>query len=187
MSVQLTGYAVDLERIRSVVGCRNDDLLRDLIARNRPDLDQLNEWFDFEFEGQPTIDDALGLIVSGDLPQIEPMNAQYGYALEVLCRTYGTALYPDRLAQLDLAWLYEQPELDELGSGPGPLRGLMPMPIELPGIGCIDAPDVQAKLALALSAGATTSDPDAPECYEEYASWLRTALERKASLVSFLY
>ena len=78
------------------------------------ELDEL--FFDEIEEGEPSTEEALRRLVFGEAEDAEPGNAQYGYALELICRVLGEERHPRTLSQLDLSWLSRQPGLDELGT-----------------------------------------------------------------------
>ena len=188
MSYGVHAYAVDLGRIRSLVGSGDEALLGQLLSEHAADLPQLDELLEVEIdEGEPSVTDALRLILRGEMGDAEPDNAQYGYALELICRSIGHSMFPAQLVQLSAEWLGKQSELNVLGAVSGPLTGLIPLPFEFPGVGCIGPDEIDSRLQRAHEAASRVADPVAIDCYGEYIGWLEAARERNAALVSFLY
>lgn len=188
MSYGIHAYAIDFEALTAALGSGDEVLLRRLQEDHRDELSSLDQLFDDDIaEGAPSVGDALRLLIKGGATPSQPDNAQYGYALELICRSLGEALYPDSLTQLSISWLSAQPALNELGAGAGVLRPLLPLPLDFPGVGCIAPDDVMEKVAEARAAASASLDPDTEDCYAEYLRWLDRALLGRRALLSFLY
>lgn len=188
MSYGVHAYAVDFDALTRAIGSGDTLLVKRLQEEHRDELSSLDELFEEDIvEGAPSVGEALRLLIAGEATGSQPDNAQYGYALEFMCRSLGEALYPHRLTQLSISWLAAQPMLNELGASPGPLSSLMPIPLEFPGVGFVDPSEVPEKISEVRAAASSSSDPDAGECYSEYLNWLEKALRGPRALVSFLY
>lgn len=184
----MTAYAVDLELLKSVLGSKDEALLSRLMAAYSADLAQLDEWFEDDIEdGAPSSGQALKELVSGDAPKSVSGVAQYGYALEILCRGIGQVMYPAHLTQLSTDWLAGRSGLDQLGTSPGPLLGLVPIPFDFPGVGCVAPDEVESRIAEGRAAAAVATDVGTRECYAEYIGWLEAARKKGVALLSFLY
>ncbi|MEM7625044.1 MAG: hypothetical protein AAF333_05395 [Planctomycetota bacterium] len=90
MSYVLTGYAVEIDKLESLVGSGDAMAVSAVIANNPEEFED----DEYEEDDELTLRDAVWQLVMGQ--EKDPDEAyQYGYALQELCDCYGEALLPD--------------------------------------------------------------------------------------------
>lgn len=109
MGYQTTVYAVDLRDLRAAFGSNDGDLLRDISERYAEDFADADESFETEIAaGALTLEAAIAELIQGTLSGSPSTAFQYGYALEILCRHFGTKLDTDMLGEIEGIGLAEQ-------------------------------------------------------------------------------
>lgn len=199
MGYSLTPYAVDLGKIKALVGSKNDRRLKQLIKR-------LGKGAEDNGGYGITWAEALRHLVLGE-PYDKNSGSKYGNTLEFLCMQFGEELLSnDNFCDVRgaLGWFKELDEqLEEAGVSTKLLsisklaeRG-SPIPIpaynDFPGIGYLTAKEVGPALDALLGAKfddiGDEADEDEelwlPEEFEEVRSWLETCVESKRDLVCF--
>lgn len=205
MSYTLTPYAVDLAALQQVVGSGDEALLAAVLAENADEPDDDDELSTAQ---------ALRHLILGE-PRDEAQAYQYGYALEMVCRHLGEQLPGDCWESIRWAVL-EQTGFVEVLERSGPPVPLPPS-TDFPRIAHLtpeaaanilaqagDAPLRSATgarrkprrrlgtvllqwLLPPVMCRAPMSDDDLRESLDEYAGWLRIAVERGQALVFFYY
>jgi len=209
MSYTLLPYLVDLDALRGALGSRDEALFAAIVGGD-PD-----EFADDGEDGELSLARALRHLIQGK-PLLATAAYQYGYALEHLCRYYGEMLPSDCWESIRWQVL-EQTGFAEVLDRTGPPVPLPPStdfpriahltPEAAAGI-LAKAGDQPLRSATGSrrrrrrrSLGTMLlqfilppafsrppmSDDDLRETLDEYAGWLRTAVERNLGLVFFYY
>jgi hypothetical protein len=187
-------YAVDLDRLRSLVGSGDEALLATLAsehARALAEVDRIDA-------GAPSVvsaAEALAALVHGRMEDGES-NFKYGYALELACRQLGQELSNQHWSAMHGEWFDAvEDAFTELGgktkvsndvfwSGP-PVE--LPFIDDFPAIGTVPAESVKPLLAEleAVLAKARSSQENA--ALRELLGWLRIADRDALGIVTFYY
>lgn len=101
MSYYIHAYLIDSDKVKSVYGSHDMDLLNHLASLLKEKLDGLNNYFGSEISPSEDAYSVLADIVNGEKrsPHIAFM---YGYVYEKICEYYGRIIYnAENLWQLD--------------------------------------------------------------------------------------
>lgn len=192
MGYNVQAYAVDLKRLRDVVGSGDAALIAALVAEHARELTSVDE---LNPPAPPTATEAVAALIHGRMPSGE-VNFKYGYALELACRQLGQALSNQHWSAMNGEWFdtVEDAYL-ELGgqtkicndifwSGP-PVE--LPFIDDFPAIGTLQAERVGPLLAaLEAALDGARSSPESAALYE-IAEWLRIAERDSLGIVTFYY
>ncbi|NUQ62107.1 MAG: hypothetical protein HUU20_06445 [Pirellulales bacterium] len=199
MGSSLTPYAVDLGKIKALVGSKNQRRLNQLIKRFGKGAE------DNEGYGATWAELLRHLVLGG--PYDEQSGPKYGCILQFLCMQFGQELSNDNFCDLRGAHGWFE-SLDEQLERAGVSTKLLsiskhladrgsPIPIpaynDFPRIGYLTAQGVARALDALLGAKlddiGDEEDEDEelwlPEEFEEIRSWLETCVETKCDLVCF--
>jgi hypothetical protein len=188
-------YRVDLARLRGVVGS-NDALLKSRLASERDKIEELDELFaDGIADGQPSTAEAIDHLLSGRTLHPDA-GAQYAYAVELICGTFGAMLDNGRTYPLSARWLASdvKPVLEQAGL-PDIFeqlldRGLpihLPAPDDFPGTGFLEGTEIDAALDMLSKLPRAELDGEVAEVLDEVGDWLTAAKAANQALVCFYY
>ena len=173
MSSVSTAYGVDLEKLTSLRGCKDAQLLAELEPKIQPDP--------FDDPGDPTVLDGLRALVNGDTLDSTIGRAQQLYGLEMLCEHVGKRLdgqghvaYIDDLG-LETALLTCEPPLD------------LPRADDFPSAAHLTAEQVRNEFARFADVETEGDDPEIEEGREELIGWLQQCADQGLALVVFQY
>jgi hypothetical protein len=210
MSYSLMPYAVDLQRLRSAVGSKDEALLAEIqeanpatFADDDPDEDEIS------------VGGALRDLIMGHAPVVVSAH-QYGYALKVLVEHLGEWLPSDMWEGITWRVLQTTGMGDLLQNSGSPIP-LPKMDDGFPVFGHLTAERVKElasklgdtppttvdlsgkkkrrglqewlvdKVVEKITHRSMPGDEDLVECMEEYAGWLREAAAKGQALVFFYY
>ena len=203
MSVTVSAYLIDPNRLQTVYESKDTALLRDLGGQFADTLVE-EERGNTPLSRRPTIPQALRAIVDGDVPP-EGDGSPYGYALDIICQYIGTMLPDDEFGGISndsIAILEGIGRLRDLADGWNPPLPI-PYPSDLLGITYITAED--ARTLLSSMTPIVLTLPNEPNdlwddntfaqweeewpgrMRNEYRSWLEEAAKTGSSVVMFLY
>ena len=101
MSYSVCAYLTEADKVKSVYGTCDNQLINQLKVALKQELDTLNDYFSDSLNTDKDAYAALADIVNGEIryPEIAFM---YGYVYEKICNHYGTQIYcAENLWQLD--------------------------------------------------------------------------------------
>jgi hypothetical protein len=182
MGYRTLSYGVDIDRLRSAFGSRDEAMLGEIEREFADQFRDNDRWFSDEIgRGAPSLREALAQIARGEITGGEATGFQYGYALELLCKRLGHELDND-----DLIEFVDDLEIPTglLSSGP-PLP--IPPPLDFPAIGFLTADQVRDEYARLEGLDLSHDDKDIEAAREEFRSYLRQASERGLGIVTFAY
>ena len=179
MSYALTAYLVDLDRLRSVIGSRDETLAEAIIETNSEEFDDADE---YDTDDYLPLVEALRQLINGDA--LTPREyTQYGYALEELCRYLGKPL--DSIQWSAARWsCIEATGLTRLLTEVGPPVQLPPK-TDFPAIGYLTRDEIKAELERATALKNSTPAEGVIELLDEYCGWLQKAIRRKRDIILF--
>jgi hypothetical protein len=186
MSYNVSGYAVDLDRLLGAIGSRD----RDLAARVQEHSASWIESYDGDSNGKPgLLGRAIDRLIDGDFENLagDVRKHDLGYALECLARFLSGREISgsDGLKGIAGQWLYDQPILKELvGGSPQRLAAKMPLPDDFPGIQIIPFEELDARMN-AVRGMDNTPDRDLRDAYGDYIWFIETARNRERALITF--
>lgn len=194
MGYPFSAFAVDLKKLAAAAGSEDKKLEAALAKKNAKHYAENAEWFEDEIaKGAPTLAAAVSEIIAGKTPKKSKHGFQYGYALEVLTKHFGTRIDEDELGlgcneALDPCLKKaKKPSFEKL-TKEGVFPIAIPAPADFPGIGTMNAKDIAACLAaLDAIAPQTKEDDDAGEIADALRSWCKKATKKKRDLVWFYY
>ncbi|HEU5118282.1 MAG TPA: hypothetical protein VFT74_16810, partial [Isosphaeraceae bacterium] len=163
MGYSTVAYAVDIDRLRSVFGSEDAQLLQKIEAKHAKDLRRGDKTFADQIrDGAPTQGEALRQIIAGKIEGPDWAGFQYGYVLEILCKHLGTLLDND-----DLIAFISDLEIPTalIESGP-PLP--IPRPRDFPDIGYLTADQVREEYAHLKDQDLSHEDEDIEEARNEF-------------------
>lgn len=101
MSYYVHAYLVDADKVKTVYGSHDMDLLNQLSSSLKEKLDSLNNYFGSEISLSEDAYSVLTDIVNGE-KRSPHMAFMYGYVYEIICEYYGRIIYnAENLWQLD--------------------------------------------------------------------------------------
>lgn len=186
MSYSHMFYAVDLQRLRSIPGSKDDSLFNDILA-NGDSLDDEDQ-------------DALKHIIAGECDNEPGTEYHYGYALKAICEHIGQMVGAEEVAAVR-----DHPYKSKLVAN-GPPIGIPYTQSDFPEIGYLAHSELEAELTLATKTkpkakrtllgfilrkisggivGREMSTEEVAEDMQAYANTLQECISRKCSLVSF--
>jgi hypothetical protein len=191
MSSSLNVYALPMERLRQLIGSRDQTTI-DAIVEGKEDffsgVDDIHE------EVELTCADAVAELLNGEWSEDAP-GYLYGYALEAICSHIGETL--PNICPISRAsdWIEEVDALLEDKGIPVRLTGLVdggspvpiPEPDDYPFIGTWTAAELALAKSAFESADLTDIDPEMALTLQQVRDWVQAA-ERNpgASLIGFL-
>jgi hypothetical protein len=199
MGYQHMFYGLDLDRLRSIYGSKEEGFVAEILQAKGNDLAGNDQFFEDYGEDFPTSEQALREIVAGSIPQRQGAEAMYGYVLKIICEHFG------RMIGEDVACVRDHPFKSQLVANGPPI----PIPIDradFPEIGHIaledipeeikrlDAAPQRAKRSIKMAIlrkltggviGREMSDDDVAEDMAAYRATLEEARKKKLSIVSF--
>jgi hypothetical protein len=101
MSYSVCAYLTEADKVKSVYGARDNQLINQLKVALKQELDSLNDYFSDSLNTDKDAYAVLADIVNGEVryPEIASM---YGYVYEKICNHFGTQIYcAENLWQLD--------------------------------------------------------------------------------------
>jgi len=172
MSSISTAYGVDIDKLASIIGSKDAQLLAEIEQVIRPDpLEEL---------GETTIRDGLRALINGDLLDSYLGRAKQLYALELLCEHIGKRLkghghvaYLDDIG-LETALLAYEPPLD------------LPRADDFPSVAYLSAEQTRDEYTRFADVD-TEEYPEIEEGREELIGWLQQSSEQRLALVVFQY
>jgi hypothetical protein len=194
-------YGLDLDKLRSMYGSKDDTLVAEVLQAQDAKLKDNDGFFEDRIEqgNFPTSETAVREIIAGSFGKYEHAEAMYGYVLKILCEHVGEPIGGDVAAVRDHSYQsqlvasgppipipYDKSDFPEIG-----FLSLADIPKE---IKRIDAAPKRAKRSLVLTLfswlsggmiGRQMSDQDAAEDMNAYRATLTEAIDRKLSVVSF--
>jgi hypothetical protein len=192
MSYVLSGYILDIEKLKSIVGSKDASLV-EAVMENSPeefdlDEDEEDDWDDDDDEENDEEDDEVSLATAlRQLIMNEAKNPeeahQYGYALREICAYCGEALDSDMWGGVRWAAV-EDCGLEDLLTKTGTPVPLPPIE-SFPTIGHIRRENLNGYLQAAKERLQKTEDSDIEELLEEYINWLETAADKKQDIIFF--
>ena len=191
MSSGINVYAVTLERLKQVVGSR-DQAAIDAIVKGHEDF--LSSIDDIDEEAELTCADAVAELINGDLSEDAP-GYLYGYAVEAICSHVGEEL-PNVCPIAGASdWIEEVDALLEDKGIPVRLNGLVyggspvsiPEPDDYPFIGKWTTDELASAKTAFESADLTNVDPEMAETLQQMRGWIEAAAKKPGvSIVGFL-
>lgn len=203
MGYGIMPFAVDLPKMIAVVGCRDQQLIDDLLDEFEDHFEEFDEMAadasDDEEGAQPlTMRTALTQMVMG-LPYNEDLGFMYGYALELLCRFFGEMLSNRHWVPISSDWPEQADEaLKKAGIDANVFSMLRlmyrgePVPVpridDFPGIGYLTRDEIATALGpFGAEVPAGVADDQLAESLDEARGWLVTCAESGRDLVCFYH
>jgi hypothetical protein len=179
MSYVLTAYIVDIPKLKSVIGSKDESIVETIIEEN-PETFEDEE----EFDDDVLLSEALRHLIMDEERNSDEAH-QYGYALREICGHCGELQGSD--AWNGVRWAaVEECGLVELMTKTGP-------PVELPPnddgphIGHLRREQIRDHLQAAQKRAEKAHDSDARSLLKEYSAWLEEAASRNLDLVFFYH
>ena len=174
MSYVLTAYLVDLPDLRSVVGSKDQSLLKavePIIA----------EAYEDDEEDAEAMQAAARALIMGE-PLDPEIAANYGWAFWQICKVKGEELLPD--AWGGIRWdSVEASGLEDLLTKVGPPIPLPPL-TDIPSIGYVPRDKVAAYIQAAEESKEKV-DVNVVDLLDEYIEWLELAQSKNKDIVFF--
>ena len=195
MGYNVRAYAVDLDRLRSLVGSGDESLIATLVSEHAHTLREVDRLDLGTAESAPSAAEALAQLVHGRMDDGES-NFKYGYALELACRQLGQELSNQYWSQMHGEWFDAvEDAFTELGgktkvsndvfwSGP-PVE--LPFIDDFPAIGTVRAEGVRPLLAELDDALTKARSSQAHAALRELHGWLLIADRDALGIVTFYY
>lgn len=180
MSYNVYPWFVDFEKIRNLIGSKNQEAIDALLRDHRGELEEFDEDLDEDLKAV----DAIKNIINGTY-DLNDRYSIYGYVFAYLCSLLGISAQPKYFTQLKINWLSKYPGLDIFFSGNGFLESIVPLPDDFPSIVCIHLSKIEDKIVEIKEFLDKNEDKEAQPLYEEYLDWLVTAKTLDRSLVTF--
>lgn len=193
-------YALDLYRLRSIHGSKDERFVQELLQARGEDLINNDEFFEgYGEDGEfPTSEQALREIVAGECGEYKNAEGVYGYVLKIICEHLGEMIGGD------VADVGRHPYKSQLAASGPPI----PIPYDrgdFPTIGYLALKDIPAEISridtapktgtkqrhwlLAMLFGGLVWRPmsaeEAAEDMQAYREVLQEVLDKKLSVVSF--
>jgi hypothetical protein len=199
MSYQHMFYGLDLGRLRSLYGSKDEAFVAEILRAKADDFARNDGFFEDYGEDFPTSEQALREIVAGSIPKREGAEAMYGYVLKIICEHLG------RMIGEDVACVSDHPYKSQLVAG-GPPIPIPINPADFPEIGHLALADIPAEIKRLDAAprrarrslkiailrkltggviGREMSDDDLAEDMNAYRATLEEARKKNLSIVSF--
>jgi hypothetical protein len=186
-------YQVRLAIIEDLLRQPDDAVLDGIVKRQAAAVAEHDDWFADEIaEGHPSLGDALRGLVIGQM--VDDAGYAYAYALEALCREYGTELPNEQVYPIG-----SLEDFDEALTAAGvsaPLPTVLtafdppvpiPPPADFPGIGTVRATACSEAAARYEAALPALADTDWDLASAAMAGWFRSCADADADLVVFFY
>jgi hypothetical protein len=191
MSSAINVYAVSVERLKGVIGSRDEGLIEAIVEGQEGFLESID---DIDDEAETTCAEAVAELINGEVSEDAP-GYLYGYALEAICSHLGEEL--PNVCPISGAsdWIEEVDEVLERKGIPVRLNRLVyadspveiPEPDDYPFIGEWTAAEVAGAVAAFQTADLTDVDEEMAETIEQMRGWVEVAAkEPGASVVGFL-
>lgn len=191
MGYNVQAYAVDLEKLRSLVGSNDDAMIGSICDKYDRELSGIDE-----IDGsQPSARDAVGALIRARMEDGE-VNFKYGYALELACRELGKWLPNEHWSAMHGEWFDSVDDAftdaggksklcsDVFWSGP-PVE--IPFIDDFPAIGTVPAERV-GPLSRELEAAVAKARPSQEtDSLRELLEWLHVAEREGGGIVTFYY
>lgn len=191
MGYVLKPYAVDVDALVAKHGCKDDQFLRAVERQFAGPLSTDECKLASERKqcpGRPSLRDALRRLVAGETQQASEgerlwYQPYYGYALELLCRVIGRALYNSEFESIHLSFLEKLKVM-------GPLLNAPPLPPvkdprDFPFVHHLTAEQVSREDKRLDSNRAWSADPMIRAAEDQYRSWISAAAKAGQGLVAF--
>jgi hypothetical protein len=94
MSYYVSSYLTDADKIKSVFSSKSILVFEQLKAKLNDELEDLNNNFESELEGQQKSQEILQDIINGEI-RFPNLNFLYGYVYISLCETFGEQFFTD--------------------------------------------------------------------------------------------
>jgi len=176
-------YAIDLSRLRSALGSKDEHLLQAIAKANSDQIEESNEWFEDEIdEGAPSLSDALRQLVMGE-PLDDDSGFMYAYATELLVSHLGERLDVD-----DIGWVSDL-KLDSPLDLDHRIPVEIPQPADFPSFSHLTRDELQPQLeTIQRVMQADTTDEDGlNDLRQELHDALHHARKKKLDVVTFTY
>jgi hypothetical protein len=191
VSSGISVYAVDVERLKAVLGAVNQPLVDALYAEQEGFLDSI----DAIDEDAPVYCIEAVVHLLNDEPDEDVPGYLYGYALQAICAHIGEELpdvgdivgASDWIEEVDAALKKKRVpiRLSDLVYGGSPVP--IPEPDDYPFIGHWPADKLPAALAALRQADPADLDDETAEAFKRIGEWLEAAARTQgASLIGFL-
>jgi hypothetical protein len=180
MSYTLIPYFVDVAKLSSTIGSKDESVAKAVVAVASLECDEDDD----EDQIDDELEEAIFQLVTGE--EKYPVGAdQFGYALEEICEYCGKR--PPIQYWDAVHWsAVEGCGLDDLLTNTGPPVQL-PLSDDFPKIGHLRRENIAAHLQAARSRSETNRDQGVSELLGEYISWLETAARMKSDIVFFYH
>ena len=188
MSYAIKAYAVDVDKLKALFGSYDNNFLTILKFELSDEISAFNNSLaSGTIGGSPKIEEFVSFIIRNDFVHKGTNNAEYAYALELICQSLGTKLVTNALTRTDYSRYRSLPEICDLGVSKGFLDGLLPLPNGIPGVGCIHNSELEYRYLMATQLFSVHGEHNVKRFYHEYIGWLIEAKKDNAGLVTFLY
>lgn len=191
MSSAINVYAVSLERLKEVVGSRDQAMIDAIVEAHEDFLDSIDE---IDEDLELTCADAVAKLINGELSEEVP-GYLYGYAIEAICAHIGEEL-PNICPIAGASdWIEEVDALLERKGIPVGLNQLVyggapvpiPEPDDYPFIGKWTPTELPAAKAAFAGADLTDVDPEMAETMQQIRNWVEAgAKEPTVAVIGFL-
>ena len=201
MSYQHMFYGLDLARLQSTFGCRDEVFLEEVLEKQAEELADVDEFVggDLDELEMPTAENALREIFAGSIGDYTNAAPMFGYVLKILCTHLGQPI------GTDVACVRDHPFKSQLVAAGPPI----PIPYDktdFPEIGYLSLTEIPAEIARLDQAphrakrsffltllnrlsggiiGRQMSDEDVIQDMQAYRETLQEALTKRLSIVSF--
>ena len=180
MSYSVYPWFVDFEKIRNLIGSKNQEAIDTLLRDHSNELEELDEGLDEDLKAV----DAIKNLINGTFDLHEGYSI-YGYVFFYLCSLLGINAQPKYFTQLKINWLSKYPGLDIFFSGNRFLDSIIPLPYDFPSIVCVHISKIEDKIVEIKEYLGKNEDEEVQPLYEEYLDWLVTAKTLEKSLITF--
>lgn len=215
MSLIIQTYVVDLNKLKSILGSKDQTLFKKLHNKFSDEMKELDEDLADEDEKVPPISKILEQMINGEKLN-KKFSDRYGYTLEFLCQYIGKRMNSDYCSGYvsELDDVLEAKKLKPkfsihnlVGEGRGAPEPIPHTRYSSLGIGYMTVKEVNEALKTIQSAtfnDITLNDitlkdfckeskkkreflKDLPEVIKEIITWLKTAQKKKSGLICFFY
>ena len=178
MALNGQAYAVDVDRMRAVVGSKDECLLRSIAVLTDEMLDE-DEAASSAYSPQ----DAMTDIIEGEFRAPENRRSLYGYAIEDLCQHFGQVIpIPDDEGYDEIG------DPDDLEIEPSIFASELPIPVpkwsDTPYVRYLDASKVADAVETLSSEDLSHDDPSIEEGRRILLYQLKWALDRGKAFVA---
>lgn len=195
MSYCLHVYAIDLEKLKSYCGSKNETILKHGEVKLGSLMTHHDDFFTASMPpGTPSVRMALKQLINGE-PRHPSYGFQYGYALKLLCELYGSPLNNNGWSATRDSYLEKMQEILKSYGLDSYLRRLLyrgapveiPVIQDFPAIGYLQLADAVAIDQAMKPVDFSNYDEDIAESLDNFHSWAITAKKVEGGLISFYH